>query len=110
MKALTLLFLLFLCFASHAETAIGTEVAINKEAVPVEGRPTSAVAVTQCNLLVAVFLTMPDGRLIHFDATSGIPHDKLLQMAYTAVRSERIEISCQDVGVEGYEKHESVDL
>lgn len=110
MKALALLFLLFLCVASRADTAIGAEVSINKDAVPLEGRPTSAVAVTQCNLLVAVFLTMPDGRLLHFDSSSGVTHDKLLQMAYTAVRSERVEVSCEDIGVKGYEKHEGVEL
>ena len=110
MRATAFLFFLFLCFASHAETAIGVEVAINEDAVPVDGRPTSAVAVTQCNLLVAVFLTMPDGRLIHFDSSSGISHDKLLSMAYTARRSERVEVGCDDVGVKGYEKHEGVEL
>jgi hypothetical protein len=110
MKAIAFLFLLFICLASRSETVAGVEVSINADAVPVEGRPTSAVAVTQCNLLVAVFLTMPDGRLIHFDSSSGISHDKLLSMAYTAKRSERVEVGCDDVGVKGYEKHEGVEL
>jgi len=105
MKFTVLLFLLFTCVASRAETVMGVEVEINEDAVPVEGRPTSAVAVTQCSLLVAVFLTMPDGRLLHFDSSSGVPVEKLLQMAYTAERSERIEVSCEDIGVNGYEKH-----
>lgn len=113
MKTITALSLLLICFCSYGctsrgETVVGSQVAINKDAVPVEGRPTSAIAVTQCNLLVAVFLTMPDGRLLHFDSRSGVPHDKLLLMAYTAVRSERVEISCDSIGVKGYEKHETI--
>jgi hypothetical protein len=29
-------------------------------------------------------------------------------MAYTATRSERVEVSCNDAGAVGYEKHDPV--
>src|SRR5215469_9631439 len=74
-----------------------TEVPVEKNAPPAEGHPLTSVVVTQCNLIVAVYLTMPDGKLLRFDKTSDVPADQLLTMAYTATRSERIEVSCEDV-------------
>ncbi len=83
-----------------------TEVPVEKNAPPAAGHPLTSVVVTQCNLIVAVYLTMPDGRLLRFDKTAAIPADQLLSMAYTATRSERVEVSCEDVGAVGYEEHE----
>jgi hypothetical protein len=83
-----------------------TEVPVEKNAPPAEGHPLTSVVVTQCNLIVAVYLTMPDGRLLRFDKTANIPADQLISMAYTATRSERVEVSCEDVGAVGYEPHE----
>src|SRR5215469_15740439 len=74
-----------------------TEVPVEKNAPPAEGHPLTSVVVTQCNLIVAVYLTMPDGKLLRFDKTADVPADQLLTMAYTATRSERIEVSCEDV-------------
>ena len=85
-----------------------TEVPIEKNAPPAEGHPLTSVVVTQCNLIVAVYLTMPDGKLMRFDHTANVPADQLLQMAYTATRSERVEVSCNEAGVVGYEKHDPV--
>jgi hypothetical protein len=85
-----------------------TEVPVEKQAPAVEGHPLTSVVVTQCNLVVAVYLTMQDGRLMRFDNSAGVPADQLLQMAYTATRSERVEVSCNDAGVVGYEKHDPV--
>src|SRR6185437_10196583 len=73
------------------------EVPVEKNAPKVpalKGRPLTSVAVTQCNLMIAVYATMPDGRLLRFDHTSGISAEQLLAMAYTAVRSERVEVGC----------------
>jgi hypothetical protein len=64
--------------------------------------------VTQCNLIVAVYLTMPDGKLLRFDHSASVPAEQLLEMAYTASRSERVEVSCNQEGVVGYEKHDPV--
>jgi hypothetical protein len=64
--------------------------------------------VTQCNLIVAVYMTMPDGRLLRFDKNAAVPSDQLMTMAYSATRSERVEVSCNDTGAAGYEKHEPV--
>jgi hypothetical protein len=83
-----------------------TEVPVEKNAPTAQGHPLTSVVVTQCNLIVAVYLTMPDGRLLRFDKTAAIPADQLLSMAYTATRSERVEVSCEDVGAVGYEQHE----
>ena len=85
-----------------------TEVAVEKEAPAVAGHPLTSVVVTQCNLLVAVYMTMPDGKLLRFDSTASVPADQLMQMAYTATRSERVEVSCNDAGAVGYEKHDPV--
>ena len=85
-----------------------TEIAVEKEAPAVAGHPLTSVVVTQCNLLVAVYMTMPDGKLLRFDSSASVSADQLLQMAYTATRSERVEVSCSDAGAVGYEKHDPV--
>src|SRR5579884_3438252 len=85
-----------------------TEVPIEKNAPQLEGHPLTAVVVTQCNLIVAVYMTMPDGRLLRFDHTTSLPAEKLMTLAYSATRSERVEVSCNDTGAEGFEKHEPV--
>ena len=85
-----------------------TEIAVEKEAPAVAGHPLTSVVVTHCNLLVAVYMTMPDGKLLRFDSSASVPADQLLQMAYTATRSERVEVSCNDAGAVGYEKHDPV--
>jgi hypothetical protein len=85
-----------------------TEVPVEKDAPKVEGHPLTSVVVTQCNLIVAVYMTMPDGRLLRFDKSAAVPSEQLMTMAYSATRSERVEVSCNDVGAAGYEKHEPV--
>jgi hypothetical protein len=85
-----------------------TEVPVEKEAPKVEGHPLTSVVVTQCNLIVAVYMTMPDGRLLRFDKSAAVPSEQLMTMAYSATRSERVEVSCNDTGAAGYEKHEPV--
>ena len=85
-----------------------TEVPVEKDAPKVEGHPLTSVVVTQCNLIVAVYMTMPDGRLLRFDKSAAVPSEQLMTMAYSATRSERVEVSCNDTGAAGYEKHEPV--
>jgi hypothetical protein len=85
-----------------------TEVPVEKEAPPLEGHPLTSVVVTQCNLIVAVYMTMPDGRLLRFDKSTAVPSEQLMTMAYSATRSERVEVSCNEAGAAGYEKHEPV--
>jgi hypothetical protein len=86
-----------------------TEIPVEPEAPKVQGHPLTAVVVTQCNLIVAVYMTMEDGRLVRYDHTASVAADQLLQLAYSATRSERVEVSCNDdSGVVGYEKHEPV--
>jgi hypothetical protein len=85
-----------------------TEVPAEKEAPKVEGHPLTSVVVTQCNLIVAVYMTMPDGRLLRFDKSAAVPSEQLMTMAYSATRSERVEVSCNDAGAAGYEKHDPV--
>lgn len=83
--------------------------AAEKDAPAVPGHPLTSVVVTQCNLIVAVYMTMPDGTLLRFDSSASVPADQLMQMAYTATRSERVEVSCNDAtGAVGYEKHDPV--
>ena len=85
-----------------------TEIPVEKEAPKVEGHPLTSVVVTQCNLIVAVYMTMSDGRLLRFDKTTAVPSEQLMTMAYSATRSERVEVSCNEEGAAGYEKHEPV--
>jgi hypothetical protein len=94
--------------ATIMRVAQRTEVATEKDAPAVAGHPLTSVVVTQCNLIVAVYMTMPDGKLLRFDSSASVSADQLLQMAYTATRSERVEVSCNDAGAVGYEKHDPV--
>jgi hypothetical protein len=93
-----------------ASIAQATEVPAEKTGIAaVDGHPLTSVVITQCNLIVAVYVTMPDGRLLRFDKTAGVSPDKMMSMAYTATRSERVEVACESkgIGVVGYEKHEN---
>jgi hypothetical protein len=86
-----------------------TEVPVEKNAPDVQGHPLTSVVVTQCNLIVAVYMTMQDGRLMRFDKTANVPAEQLLEMAYSATRSERVEVDCnQNAGAVGYERHDPV--
>ncbi len=96
------------CAADVLRIAHRTEVSTEKEAPAVPGHPLTSVVVTQCNLIVAVYMTMADGSLLRFDSSASVPAEQLLQMAYTATRSERVEVSCNDAGAVGYEKHDPV--
>jgi hypothetical protein len=94
-----------------ASLAQATEVPVQKTGIEaVEGRPLTSVVITQCNLIVAVYVTMPDGKLLRFDKSDDVPADKMLGMAYSAARSERVEVACESkgVGIVGYEKHEAL--
>ncbi len=83
----------------------GAEISIEKDAPIIEGHPLTSVVVTQCNLVVVVYMTMPDGRLLRFDRTANVPAEKLVSMAYTATRSERVEVGCEGLGAAGFETH-----
>ena len=87
--------------------AHGDEVRPGKDTPLVEGHPLTSVVVTQCNLVVAVYMTMPDGRLLRFDKSANVPAADLVTIAYTATRSERVEVSCEGMGAAGYENHGS---
>jgi hypothetical protein len=94
--------------APVTQVAHAVEVPVDKSALSVEGHPLTSVVVTQCNLIVAVYMTMPDGRLLRFDKSAGVPSQQLMTMAYSAPRSERVEVSCNDTGAAGYEPHEPI--
>jgi len=96
------------CAADVMRVAHVTEVPVEKDAPAVQGHPLTSIVVTQCNLIVAVYLTMPDGRLLRYDHSASVPVDQLLEMAYTATRSERVEVSCTEGGAVGFEKHDPV--
>jgi hypothetical protein len=88
--------------------AHGTELGSDKDAPVVEGHPLTSVVVTQCNLVVAVYMTMPDGRFLRFDQKANVSAEELVTMAYTASHSERVEVSCAGEGLVAYEKHEPI--
>jgi hypothetical protein len=93
--------------------APASEVAPNPEVDVRDGQPLTAVVVTQCNLVVAVYFTMQDGKLIRFDKNAGssIKAEDLVDLAYnSAKRSERVEVGCDTPGVAATEAHSRTDL
>ena len=93
--------------------APASEVAQNPEVNVKEGQPLTAVVVTQCNLVVAVYFTMQDGKLIRFDKNAGssIKAEDLVTLAYnSAKRSERVEVGCDTPGLAATEAHSRTDL
>jgi hypothetical protein len=108
MKRLAVFVALAAATCTDAIAADGIEVPLEKAAASApEGHPLTSVVVTQCNLVVAVYVTMKDGRLLRFDKSANVPIEQLLTMAYTATRSERVEVSCNDTGLVGYENHDT---
>jgi hypothetical protein len=83
----------------------GAAIGATKDMPLIEGHPLTSVVVTQCNLVVAVYMTMQDGKLLRFDSKANVPAEDLVAMAYTATRSERVEVSCNGSGIAGYETH-----
>lgn len=103
-----LIFAFSLLLSIMVGAACAAEVPVEKDAPKVEGHPLTSVVVTQCNLIVAVYMTMPDGRLLRFDKSTSVPSGELMEMAYSAVRSERVEVSCNDTGEVGHERRDPV--
>src|SRR5260370_15216091 len=96
------------CMKQSKGLVQGTELGSDKDAPVVEGHPLTSVVVTQCNLVVAVYMTMPDGRFLRFDQKANVSAEELVTIAYTAAHSERVEVSCQGEGLVAYEKHEPI--
>jgi hypothetical protein len=94
--------------ALGATAGSATEIPVETNALVVPGHPVTSVVITQCNLIVAVYMTMSDGRLLRFDKSASVPADQLIRMAYSATRSERVEVSCESAGAVGYERHDPV--
>ncbi len=65
------------------------------EHTKIEGHPLTSKVITQCNLIVAVYMTMPDGKLLRFARSSSVDADKMITMAYSATRSKRVEVACE---------------
>lgn len=104
---------LLVCALAFNVPAYGAEpvqvpLEMSKDRRTLDGHPVTSVVVTQCNLIVAVYMTMKDGRLIRFDKTTNLPSSELMEMAYTADRSERVEVSCNETGAVGYEKRDPI--
>jgi hypothetical protein len=96
------------CAKQSQRVVHGTELGSDKDAPVVEGHPLTSVVVTQCNLVVAVYMTMPDGRFLRFDQKANVSAEELVTIAYTAAHSERVEVSCEGEGLVAYEKHEPI--
>jgi hypothetical protein len=96
------------CVKPSQRVVHGTELGSDKDAPVVEGHPLTSVVVTQCNLVVAVYMTMPDGRFLRFDQKANVSAEELITIAYTAAHSERVEVSCEGEGLVAYEKHEPI--
>ena len=99
MKILPLTFAVLAAGTSLAVVAgkgplMGSEIIPQTRPMEVEGSPLTSVVITHCNLLVAVYVTMPDARLIRFDQKNEVELSALLAMADTAKARERIEVGC----------------
>jgi hypothetical protein len=93
--------------------APASEIAQNPLVNVSQGQPLTAVVVTQCNLVVAVYFTMQDGKLIRFDkdAEPSIKAEDLVSLAYNSAKSsERVEVGCDTPGVAATEAHSRNDL
>lgn len=68
----------------------------------------SGVLITQCNQLVAAYVTLSDGRLVRFDVRDqeAISATALEALVFSARVSERVEFSCDGSTIEGFERHE----
>jgi hypothetical protein len=86
----------------------GSQISSTSSGPLLEGKPLTSVVVTQCNLVVAVYMTMPDGRLLRFDQRAELPAEELVAVAYTASSSERVEVACEGIGAEGFETHKPI--
>jgi hypothetical protein len=96
------------CVKQGQRVVHGTELGSDQDAPVVEGHPLTSVVVTQCNLVVAVYMTMPDGRFLRFDQKANVSAEELITIAYTASHSERVEVSCEGEGLVAYEKHDPI--
>lgn len=89
-------------------TLQGSEIMPTSTGPLVEGTPLTSVVVTQCNMVVAVYMTMQDGRLLRFDQKAAVPAEDLVSVAYTAASSERVEVACDGMGAKGFETHKPI--
>jgi hypothetical protein len=96
------------CKKPNTRVIHGNEIGSEKGAPVLAGHPLTSVVVTQCNLVVAVYMTMADGRFLRFDQKSDVTAEQLVTIAYSATHSERIEVSCEGTGLVAYEKHEPI--
>lgn len=102
------LILCAIAIGAIAPRAYAAEVPVEKNAPKIEGHPLTSVVITQCNLIVAVYVSFADGRLLRFDKSANLPVNELMTMAYSATRSERIEVSCNETGEVGHERRDPV--
>jgi hypothetical protein len=69
-------------------------------AADMEAPPATAVAVTQCNLLVAAYFTLKDGRFVKSDVKdhpTDVSADDVLRWGDTATTgAHRVEVNCDD--------------
>jgi hypothetical protein len=75
-----------------------------------DDQPLTAVIVTQCNQVVAVYFTMSSGKLLRFGKEAGVSAETLVDLAYKSAKySERIEVSCNGLGETAREPHSRND-
>lgn len=68
----------------------------------------TGVLITQCNMIIAAYMTTTDGRLVRFDVRdqTQMSASALQTLVYSARVSERIELRC-DGTTFGTERHEN---
>src|SRR5262249_28128198 len=66
--------------SAPTQVAHVAEIPVDKGAPQLDGHPLTSVVVTQCNLIVAVYMTMADGRLLRFDKSAAVPSEQLIHM------------------------------
>jgi len=56
--------------------------------------PLTAIAITHCSEIVAIYITAADGKLIRIDKDSGVTDGAALDAAQMALTARRLEIGC----------------
>lgn len=80
---------------------------VHAEDIPAEQAPLTGILITQCNEVVAGYVTMPDGRLQRFDKSNAaqMSSPALQALIMSAKSKERIEIGCEGLGYQIFKPH-----
>lgn len=88
--------LVAIAVVGYAVAMVAVSALLRAEEIPEEQKPLTGILITQCNEVVAGYVTMPDGRLQRFDKNdeAQMSSPALQALIMSAKSKERIEIGC----------------